>query len=68
MLIILVKLFISVSYTRTLIMNKIIIFKLGEQKVDKARQLSHFCPLFLFSKEKRNLLNQGLEFGTVLAI
>ena len=45
-------------------MNKIIIFKLGEQSGQNETNVS-FC---LFFQHRENLLNQGLEFGTVLAI
>ncbi len=48
-------------------MNKIIILKLGEQKWTK-RDRCLIMSTFLFCKKRENLLNQALEFGTVLAI
>ncbi len=48
-------------------MNKIIILKLGEQKWTK-RDRCLILSTFLLWKKRENLLNQGLEFGTVLAI
>lgn len=48
-------------------MNKVTILLLREQKWTKTRQTSHFVH-FLLLKDRENLLKQGLEFGTVLAI
>lgn len=48
-------------------MNKIIVLKLGEQKWTK-RDKCLILSTFLLLKERENLLKQGLEFGTVLAI
>lgn len=48
-------------------MNKIIILKLGEQKWTKQDRCL-ILSTFLFCKKRENLLNQALEFGTVLAI
>lgn len=48
-------------------MNKVTILLLKGTKVDKTRQTSHFVH-FLLLKDRENLLKQGLEFGTVLAI
>ena len=47
-------------------MNKIIVLKLGEQKWTK-RDRCLILSTFYYER-KENLLNQGLEFGTVLAI
>ena len=47
-------------------MNKVTILLLKGTKVDKTRQTSHFVH-FLF-KDRENLLKQGFEIGTILAI
>ncbi len=48
-------------------MNKIMILKLGEQKWTKRDRCLNLST-FLFWKKRETLLNQELEFGTVLAI
>ena len=47
-------------------MNKVTILLLGNKSGQNETNVS-FCPLLLL-KDRENLLKQGFEFGTVLAI
>ena len=47
-------------------MNKVTILLLKGTKVDKTRQTSHFVHFYCLKIE--NLLKQGFEIGTILAI
>lgn len=48
-------------------MNKIIVLKLGEQRWTK-RDKRLILSTFLLLKDRENLLKQGFEIGTILAI